>query len=283
MTHRPSAITGLFPCLPEQSGHRWAARILAFVLGSASICATAESVTEVLSLSYRDAADIVPVLRPLVPAPGVIRGLSDQLVVRTSPDNLAQIKRILAELDKAPRTLLITVRQGFAEAASRRSIEGSVSSRATAVRAYATRGAHDEDHVYELRVLEGREAFIRSGKTRATPGVGPRITSDGLVRKFSADYEQVDSGVYVRPRLNGRSRVSLEISPRQYTAHGRGSFETGSHTLATTVAGRLGEWISLGGVSRTANRAEKGVIGYSTRHWEDSRRDLSVRVQLLAD
>jgi len=56
----------------------------------------ARLVTDVIPLNYRPATELVPILQPLVPAPGSVSGMLDQLIIRTSADNLAAVKEVLA-------------------------------------------------------------------------------------------------------------------------------------------------------------------------------------------
>src|SRR5688572_22161415 len=85
---------------------------------------------EVIPLRYRPAAEVIPVIQPMLAPGGSVSGYQGQLVVRTTPANLDEIKRILASIDTAPRQLIITVRQD-AEASSSASsaeVSGSVGS-----------------------------------------------------------------------------------------------------------------------------------------------------------
>ncbi|MCG6945115.1 MAG: hypothetical protein LJE87_07185, partial [Deltaproteobacteria bacterium] len=66
---------------------------------------------EVITLKYRTAEEVIPILRPFVSSEGTISGMRDQLIVRTNPSNLSQIKKILVRIDTRPRQLMITVRQ----------------------------------------------------------------------------------------------------------------------------------------------------------------------------
>ena len=74
-----------------------------------------EMVTEVVDVGFRSAAGLVDVLRPLVPAPGSVNAFQSQLVIRTTPANLREIRRVLASLDRAPANLLITVKRSLDE------------------------------------------------------------------------------------------------------------------------------------------------------------------------
>src|SRR5688572_3259939 len=93
------------------SASRRAAGILALLLAAAGTAQSQPTVLEVIPLRYRSAQEIIPVIQPLLPRGGSVSGLQGQLVVRTTPANLDEIKRILATIDVAPRQLMITVRQ----------------------------------------------------------------------------------------------------------------------------------------------------------------------------
>ena len=66
---------------------------------------------EIIPLQHRMTDDVVPILRPLVAPGGTITGMNNQLIIKTTPDNLAEIKNVLQSLDRSPRRLLITVKQ----------------------------------------------------------------------------------------------------------------------------------------------------------------------------
>jgi len=70
-----------------------------------------QAVLEVITLKYRTVDQVIPVLQPLVAPAGTITGLNNQLVLRTTPANLAQIKQVLTTLDAMPRQLVVSVRQ----------------------------------------------------------------------------------------------------------------------------------------------------------------------------
>jgi hypothetical protein len=88
------------------------AGVLACSAGSALAQISPQNlVVEVISLRYRTAQELIPILQPMVAREGSLSGLQSQLIVRTTPANLEDIKRILASVDVMPRQLLITVRQ----------------------------------------------------------------------------------------------------------------------------------------------------------------------------
>ena len=84
-------------------------------------------------------------------------------------------------------------------------------------------------------------------------GPGGAIAASGTVV-----YHDIGSGFYASPRLNG-DRVTIAISQQAERA-GYGGID--SQRLTTTVSGRLGEWIELGGGSRQATGSQGVIAGY---------------------
>ena len=64
---------------------------------------------EIIPLQSRMSEEVIPILSPLVAPGGTITGMNNQLIIKTTPDNLAEIKKVLENLDRPPRRLLITV------------------------------------------------------------------------------------------------------------------------------------------------------------------------------
>ena len=73
--------------------------------------AQADSI-ETIQLQNRPAAELIPVIQPMLDAGGSLSGQGFQLFIRTSEQNLAQIRQIVRQLDTAAKQLLISVFQG---------------------------------------------------------------------------------------------------------------------------------------------------------------------------
>src|SRR5690242_19982240 len=104
-------------------------RLLISALLAPAVSRAAENqVLEVIPLGYRQAEDMIPMLRPLLAPGGTLTGMKNQLIVRTTPSNLAELKQVLAIADAAPRRLMISVRQTSGMDVSRdsASVQGSV-------------------------------------------------------------------------------------------------------------------------------------------------------------
>ena len=64
---------------------------------------------EVIPLKSRTVDEVLPVLLPLVEPGGTLTGMNNQLFLRSSPANQAEIKRALAAIDRPARRLVIHV------------------------------------------------------------------------------------------------------------------------------------------------------------------------------
>ena len=285
------------------------AAVLALLVLFAPPASAQVTVLEVIPLKYRTAEQVIPLIQPMLAPEGSVSGLQNQLIVRTTPDNLQEIRRILASVDTMPRRLLITVRQDADSERSRRDseISGSVGNdhaRVTVPGSDDRRGgsvvlnggddrlrAHVLDsrsvardrNSQTLQVLEGNSAFIRIGQSVPVPQrrevqtvVNGRVVSQVV---DSVEYRDVDSGFYVLPRLAG-DNVTLDINPQHDTLSRRPRGAVDVQRVATTVSGRLGEWIEIAGVDQDLGKEQSVALGRASTGGSDRRRVL-VRVEVL--
>ena len=75
------------------------------------MCDAAAQGLEIIPLQHRTVEQVLPVLRPLLEPGGTLTGQSNQLIVRASPRNLAEIRSALEAIDRPLRRLQISVRQ----------------------------------------------------------------------------------------------------------------------------------------------------------------------------
>ncbi len=90
----------------------------------------AENQVRTIQLKHRIAAEILPVIQPLVATNGVVTGEGSRLLVRTSERNMTEIGHIIAPIDTPRRNFKISVRQTVAT--SHESRVRRVSTRTTA-------------------------------------------------------------------------------------------------------------------------------------------------------
>jgi type II secretory pathway component GspD/PulD (secretin) len=249
---------------------------LVLALWAVAPCAADETVVEVLQVKNRPAESLVAELTPLAGPEGVVTASGARLIVKATPTALSQIRRVLAELDVAPRSLWITVRQaGATRSAERRSeVAGAVSSsggrtRTVVTGAFAQQdGAGASDDVQRLRALEGMPAFIRVARSEPVPVGGVVQTPQGPALVQGTAFQEAETGLYVLPRIAGQV-VTLEVATSKDAFNARGGVD--AQRLVTTVTGRLGEWLSLGGLSQSESAARSGPAGQESWSASDDR------------
>lgn len=236
---------------------------------------------EVIQLKSKSVEDVLPALLPLVEAGGTLTGMNNQLFLRASPRNRADIKKALAAIDTPTRRLIIRISQNQQSENSARGAEASGqlvlgSSRRSNVEAqvWDTKSVRGESAGQMVQTVEGGHAFIQIGRSLPIPMRQVVIGPGGTVINETVVYQDVGRGFYAVPRLNGE-RVTLDISQQasqqadNVVGSGRGSIST--QHLSTTVSGRLGEWIELGGGGGQAGGQQSGGLNLSTGEARDNR------------
>jgi len=241
--------------------------------------ATAQEL-EIVRLRHRTLDQVLPVLQSLVEQGGAVTGMQDQVIMRASARNIAQLKQALAALDVPARSLVISVRQGRSAVAEGQggSVTGSVGTGGAPGnvqgRVYSSRTAADEDTVQQVRTVDGMPAFIALGQSVPVQQQvlipGPRGYGVGQ----STTYREFVTGFSVTARLVGE-RVTLEIQPRRDTPGTDGGGMR--QNMATTVSGRLGEWLPIGALAEEGARDDRRVLSSTSASRTDTRH-IAVRV-----
>ncbi len=216
---------------------------------------------EVIELRHRSAEQLLPLLQPLVESGGALTGRGFQLLLRASPPNRRQLRELVRTLDTPPRQLLITVSQDLQQTRSdeTRSADGTVTigthgiGANVGVAAGNARSLSTQTAAQRIRVVEGASAYIAIA-TAIPMTFRQRVAAPlGVTEVRGTTYYDAVTSFYARPTLAG-DEVTLELTPEQSTVTAAGIDRA---RLSTTVRGRLGEWIAVGGaeVSREAHAA----------------------------
>ena len=258
---------------------------------------------EIIPLKHRMTSDIVPMLQPLVIEGGSVSGMNNQLVVRTTPQNMREILKVLNVLDRPLRSLKISVRfdtqgdhhgrehgvDGYYETGnvraetrnpgsySRNGQTATVGGKRGEIsyRNWSTNSQTDDDNVYFVRTVEGQPAWIRTGESVPVPERTVVLHPHGTDVYDSVSYRDISSGFYVVPNLNG-DRVTLMISPERSRANSYTNIETQEAQM--TITGKLGQWLDLGGVTEQYDeRSSEGL--YQTRQYGSEQNRILVRVE----
>jgi hypothetical protein len=243
-------------------------RLLLVLLAAFSVHAYAQHALEIIPLRHRTVDQVVPSLRPLLEPGGTLAGQANQLIVRTSPANLAELRRALEVIDRPQRRLQISVRFDDRIDSASRGIEtsGRIGNRGSSidVRAHDQRSGAGERVDQRLQVLEGGRAFIATGQATGIPQRQIIQTPAGVAAQETIVVHETATGFEAIPRLSGDT-VFLDISPQRESA-------SQYQRASTTVSGRLGEWLDIGGVAGSAARDDRAILSGSRAQSSESRR-----------
>ena len=92
----------------------------------------------------------------------------------------------------------------------------------------------------------------------------------------SRDYQQANSGLSVVPRVVG-DQVTLDIQPQQETLQDGTLYHSG---LRTTVSGRIGEWMEIGGVSQQQS-TQQSALGSASQQQQQGGQTFWLKVDRL--
>lgn len=240
-------------------------RFMLITLCAWGTLASAQQTMEVLVPQHRLTEDVLPVLQPMVEPGGSISAMSGKIIVRASPANIAQIRQALEAIDTAARSLLISVRQGGGsrEESSRIGADARVGVRNgdvdAQVRAQADARSRTESGrtVQTVQTVDNGQATIFLGTSMPVPATQIVTGPGGTVVTRTQQYVSAGSGFTVLPRLVG-DQVTLTIAPQAQRIQGRGTINGSG--LSTTVRGRLGQWMPLGGVSQSRQVNGSGLL-----------------------
>jgi len=247
--------------------------------------AGAQQELEIISLRHRPLEQVLPALQPLLEAGGTLSGMGDQLFLRASRANREQIRQALAAIDVPARRLLIRVSQDR-QAVSReqgggisgqvvfdrhgRIVQPAAGNGGTRIEvrrgdsvivgeAGDWRGSGSSGSTQAVQVIDGGRALIHVGQSLPVPLPHAGCGRHGAVLSETVVYRDLGQGFYAQPRLVGE-RVTLEISPQSDLPAWRGHGGSDAQRLTTTVSGRLGEWIELGGSGQQADFSRQGTL-----------------------
>ncbi len=250
---------------------------------------------EIIPLKNRTAEQIIEVVKPLMPPGATISGMNNQLIVKSTPGNLAEIKQLLNSIDQRQRRLLISVsnQQDLISTDQSQSISGQIDSGSVSICNRQSRIARDQrtiisgadsegnrisysvnnhqttttsSNTYTVQTLDGQPAFIQSGLSVPIQNQQAFINQNGVVVQDTVEYISATSGFYELPRVNGD-----RVTPNQTAVRGQVTPTFVVQNAQTTVSGGLGEWIQIGGLNTASGNNNRGILSDNQSKQTDSR------------
>lgn len=239
---------------------------LLLLLGSAQLAAAPR--TEIIPLGYNMAEDLLPAIQPLLRPDERVSAHGNQLIIRAEPQRLQEIRALLADLDRQPAQLSISVSHSGSSLGSQSGyrVDGRIetgagdivvgrpgSSNQGRVIRRETRGANDGTRV--ILASEGSPVLIQTGQS--IPLTTTTTNVYGQVMR-QTEYHDVTAGFYATVRLNGDlATITLSASNDRLRPTGDDVIEV--QRADTVVTTRLGEWVTIGGVDDLDHSQDRDV------------------------
>lgn len=258
--------------------------------------AGAETQFKIITLQHRFAEEILPAIKPLVGDDGTATAMQNNLIVRTSRDNMAEIEQIVSSMDTVRQNLKITIRRNNksdigekrTEITGRKRI-GNVTvetsskrintpnSMALDVENYQSKSNSSSEQF--IRVADGELAFISVGQSIPYTQEWINLTNRYIGIQRSTAFVNIDTGFTVRLRTIGNpstidnpgtinNRVQLEITPRFSQLNRNGFIDF--TTLTTTIQVNRNEWIDIADTMQ-----QKDEVSYAILNWQSKNQSLN--------
>ncbi len=253
--------------------------------------------TAVITLTNRLPQDILPAITPFLEKGATAKAFENQLIIQASSSNLNAIKAIIQKLDVPNKQLMISVSNGYDQPSD---VSASMQTIST------TREA--DTNIDHIRVNNGQVAMINTGVTIplitsqyagsdnyhaqgsfSGIGAGGIIAGEGSANEIAhaygqtVDYQNLNSGLLVRPQLMG-DQVKLDLLSQDQQAYNNYQDTTqptySSLKTETSLTVPLNKWVYFGG-----NRTENDPSGQTirTQPKDQNQRSLWLKVDVVND
>lgn len=258
-----------------------------WIIASAALCVlpgVADDALRIIELKHRTAAEVAPLVRPLLGPHDALSATDYRLIVRAPPSTVAELERVVRQLDVARRQLTITVRHvhsgrhrhsthgisGDAQIGEHGNVrlprpapgnETVVIGEPDGVqyRGGESRSTASQAQTQRLRVQDGARAYLRMGQSVPHVQRVLALAGNRAVAFDSVTLRDATTGFDVRPHVRG-DRVQLDITPRiaRLSDSRQGIIDLGE--AATTVSVKLGEWVDLGEIVSNSASVSRAIL-----------------------
>lgn len=251
--------------------------ILFRILLALTLCCSAylvQAATEVITLNYRMADELLPIAQSILGAQGRVAAHGNQLIVTAPEPQIDELRQTVLQLDQAPRRLIISVdTQDFSNSRGQGyQVDGAVNIGETSIRSgYSDHNqvriirrntSSREGGVQQVQTTEGYPALIQIGQQ-----VPLTTTNTDQYGRFyqNTQYQEVMRGFYATATVTG-DQVQVQLSAQRDQVSRNRPNVINLQNTDTRVSGRLGEWIPVSGIDENGSSQRSGILRhYSTQ------------------
>ena len=276
--------------------HQTSRLFLSCLIFMSCLCLTrhSDAATEfkIITLQHRFAEDILPAILPLVGSEGTASAMQNNLIIRTSSENMSEIEQMISTLDTARQNLKITVNRNKNISSDRSKTEVAVRKRVgnivvetessrrivrdgAALNIGNQRNSSNNSNSQFIQVIDGEKAFISVGQSIPYTQEWISMTHRYSSTQRTTEFVTIDTGFAVRPRAIG-NLVELEITPRFSQLNQRGFIDF--ETLSTTIRADRGEWVNLADIMQQKDDISRAILGWQS-NYQSSNSQLFIKVE----
>lgn len=214
---------------------------------------------EKIELQSVPAHDIIPLIEPFLTENAAITAEGYTIILKTSAENMRQVKELIRDLDLPTKQLQVTVsldpgvilqtpaankpQQALsADKTSGESISATgPTADSDATLLYKTKGHEVSPGTQIIKVLQNRWSMIRTGQS--LPVMKRYRNPDGTITE-SVSYQQINQGLRIKPHLEGQ-QVTLYVQPFYEADDPTGSGKKIYYRQEKIANTRLGSWFGL--------------------------------------
>ncbi len=202
---------------------------------------------KIITLKHRQAAAIMPLVKPLMKRGDTLTGHDYTLIVKTSPSTMREVMAAVRAFDKPAKQLVVSIKLSHALNNRREYVYGETVGR-----------ARNANEMQSVQVLDGERAYITLGKE--IPYTTISMNANNTV--VGTQYRAMISGFYVTPRLTSQDKVSVKIDQQLQTRNNSDYNSIRSQSVGTTVTIPVNRWVPLAGAAaRNATIRRRQIRG----------------------
>lgn len=245
-------------------------------------CAFALDQLKVITIQHRMPQEMITALRPIVPADVMLSSMNNQLLVRASPQSLAQVEALIHQLDVRRQNLRISMRYNN-QAATQIDTVGAYGG-AVIHRGVVYPNAQVDMQSQEIQqrnqgtqfmqVSDGGRAYIQIGQRIPFTQQWQTLIGRYVHTQSWTQYIDISTGFYVEPHVLGE-QVQLTVYPNIQAPDGANNILFTE--LATTLTVSRGEWVTLGDILQTKDEISREILTNSN-YQSTQNNQLQIRV-----
>lgn len=230
-----------------------------------------QQIVKVINLHYKTASDVIPLLQPVLTEGAKVSGQNNTLVIKTTPQNLTQIRYLLQRIDIPPKLFKIAIRQGNAH--------GNTTANLGNVIEFNTQSDDFQKRNQYVTVQDGETAFISTGSNVAViKSVGIGWWHNGV----RYQRRNVTQGFWVEPHQQG-SQILLKIYRlREQQDHQQPQTFNQQSTM-TTLRVQPDHWVEIGSSRSVGMPDDNRTIVIQTGNRYNQTANLFIKVSIVND